>query len=378
MQPKTQPIPVAGSTFYDPNTGKAAGINQFDPNTGKPLTPGATTGGSKYESFISALQTSLLDSSGMISSNSSDIEKRINNSIESIRKGTEAGNQAIASRFDREAGYTTDKFNEDQIAGREQGSGGLMAFAALKKLTGDTDKNLKDLAQRREELILQNNAAGADKIADLEIKQIEFKQKAQQEFFSQLMGLTNLSLNVDQSARQDKQMEDNKIADIGKLLSENPQAGIKITDSIEEAYRKIGVNPNSPDMLYKKAQIENIYSEMRKRNQATGTVEAGTETERKAAKMSSFMTLLTPGAKLTNGEHIFKAQEIMVNGKKMLDNFITPSAFATLSKSAIANGIDRKDFIASVSGLIYKGKNNKTIDDSYRLTPADLKIINGK
>jgi hypothetical protein len=90
------------------------------------------------------------------------------------------------------------------------------------------------------------------------------------------------------------------------------------------------------------------------------------------------MSLITPGAKLTSGEQILQAQEIMVNGKKMLDNFITPSAFAKLSKSAIDNGIDRKDFISSISGLIYKGKNNKKIDEAYRLTPADLKIINGK
>jgi hypothetical protein len=230
----------------------------------------------------------------MISSNSSDIEKRIQNSIKSVSMSADAYEKRLNSQFEREQGYAMDKFNQEQISGREQGSGGLMAFAALRNLTDITDKSLKDLAQRKEELILQNNAKAADKIAELELNQIEFKQKAQQDFFTQVMGLTNLGLNIDQNERQNKQMEDNKIADIGKLMTENPQAGIKITDSLEDAYRKIGINPNSPDMLYKKAQIENIYSEMRKRNQATGSSEPATETERRAAKVSSFYVTNNP------------------------------------------------------------------------------------
>lgn len=41
----TQPIPTYGSTFYDPKTGQAAGVNKFDPNTGKPLVaPTPATG----------------------------------------------------------------------------------------------------------------------------------------------------------------------------------------------------------------------------------------------------------------------------------------------------------------------------------------------
>lgn len=46
------PVPSYGSTFYNPNTGKADGTNKFDPNTGKPLqapsalaASGATGGG---------------------------------------------------------------------------------------------------------------------------------------------------------------------------------------------------------------------------------------------------------------------------------------------------------------------------------------------
>jgi len=42
---------------------------------------------------------------------------------------------------------------------------------------------------------------------------------------------------------------------IGDLILSNPQAGIAFTDSLEQAYTKIGINPNSPDYLKKIADI---------------------------------------------------------------------------------------------------------------------------
>lgn len=53
-----------------------------------------------------------------------------------------------------------------------------------------------------------------------------------------------------ENAREDRQK-------VGELLLQNPQAGISIGDSLDEAYRKIGVNPNSPERRLLEAQIAN-------------------------------------------------------------------------------------------------------------------------
>lgn len=63
------PVPASGSTFYNPTTGQADGVNKFDPNTGKPLAPatGNTTapaGGSGSNNS----GTTVMNSSGVKSS----------------------------------------------------------------------------------------------------------------------------------------------------------------------------------------------------------------------------------------------------------------------------------------------------------------------
>ena len=56
----------------------------------------------------------------------------------------------------------------------------------------------------------------------------------------------------------DRQYEEKQM--VGELLISNPQAGISITDSLEEAYAKINRNPMSPERRLLEAQIANTWS----------------------------------------------------------------------------------------------------------------------
>lgn len=47
---------------------------------------------------------------------------------------------------------------------------------------------------------------------------------------------------------------------VGELLLANPQAGIRMTDSLDEAFTKIGVSPMSPERRLLEAQIANTWS----------------------------------------------------------------------------------------------------------------------
>ena len=86
------------------------------------------------------------------------------------------------------------------LNGRAAGSGGLMNISALRELTSTTDKSIKDLEQRKQELILQNDSAAAAKIADLQFKALEFQQTAQQQVFTNLLGMADFGFK--QSANE--------------------------------------------------------------------------------------------------------------------------------------------------------------------------------
>lgn len=153
------------------------------------------------EGFFNALTSRLMDQGGIISSTASNLEGNIQNAIGGIRESANLSNQRIESQYGRERGYMMEDANNSQISGRAAGSGGLMNIAALRELTSTTDKNLNDLAQRKEELILQNNSEAAGKIAELEIKTLEFRMNAQQKVFDNLLGLGNFGTSVAQEQR---------------------------------------------------------------------------------------------------------------------------------------------------------------------------------
>lgn len=154
--------------------------------------------------FMKVIQEKLLNQSGMVSSSTSELESKLSKAIAGYKSSTDLSNKAVESSYQREKSYMLEGANNEMIAGRAAGTGGLMNMAALRSLTETTDKSLKDLSMRKEELILQNNAEAAAKIADLEFKTLEFKQNAQQKVFENLLGLGNFGLQGQQEARMAK------------------------------------------------------------------------------------------------------------------------------------------------------------------------------
>jgi len=83
----------------------------------------------------------------------------------------------------------------------ESRSGFATQTAVLRQILDSTDKNLKDLEQRKQELILQGEAEAASQIAGLQLKELEFKQKSQQDVFNNLLGLSNLGISISAERR---------------------------------------------------------------------------------------------------------------------------------------------------------------------------------
>ena len=160
-----------------------------------------TPAGSTSSDFMTKVQEQLLGQSQMVSSTTGSLEQKIQDAITSTQKGTEASKSAIQSAYDRQLSYDTQTAQESLTAGRAAGSGGIMNIGALRELTRTTDQHLKDLEQRKQELMLQADAAGYKQVSDLQIKALEFKQQAEQQVFANLLGMANLGMQAKQEDR---------------------------------------------------------------------------------------------------------------------------------------------------------------------------------
>lgn len=160
-----------------------------------------TTTDTSGNSFMSKIQEQLLGQSGIISSSSGSLESKISEAIKGVQAGTEASKKALESTYNRQIASDTQTAAESLTAGRAAGSGGIMNIGALRELTRTTDQHLKDLEQRKQELMLQADAAGYKQVSDLQIKALEFKQQAEQQVFANLLGMANFGMQAQQEDR---------------------------------------------------------------------------------------------------------------------------------------------------------------------------------
>ena len=176
----TPPVPQAGATIG---------------TAGTPIAPGGD------DSFLAELQKRLLSDTGIVSSGQTEIDESIQQSIASREAAQTASAGAVTSQFDREIAFQKEQFEQQRTAFREAGRGFATNQAALRQLDEGTEKSLRDLEQRKQELILQGDAAAASDISKLEFDAIQFRQQAQQQEFNNLVSSANLALNFRQEDR---------------------------------------------------------------------------------------------------------------------------------------------------------------------------------
>jgi len=211
-----------------------------------------------------AILQKMLDSSGMISSTTSTIDQRISDAISGVKASAQSSNQALQSQYGREAGYTMEAANQAQLDGRAAGSGGVMNMAALRELTKTTDKNLNDLEQRKQELILQNNAQAASQISSMQIQALDFKQKAEQQTFANLLGMANFSI---QSSQENRMKEAQSFNERSAMASMATQYGVTIgaNDTLETVAARAAVTASTRE----KAELARITADVKRINAET-------------------------------------------------------------------------------------------------------------
>lgn len=208
----------AGLQYSTPDSSKAGALGNLN-------TTDMTGNSAGSDVFLQELQKRLISQSDIISSANTNIEDKINKAIGGITQANEASKAAITSQYDRQIGYTTEKQNNAITAALERGVGMQTTDVAYRTMSKEADQNLKDLEQRKQELILQGDSAAASKIADLQIQTMDFKTKALQQTFSNLLSLSNFGLSAAQEKRAQRAQsfqEQSTISNIGL------QYGVKV------------------------------------------------------------------------------------------------------------------------------------------------------
>lgn len=214
--------------------------------------------GIKQEDLMSEIQTKLLNQSGAISSSSTKIEDAITGAITKLEESNVSGKKATESAFNREISFAEEAAMREQTAYREAQTGYATNVAALRDLRTANEKSINDLKQRREEALLASDSATASKVADLMLQKYQFEQQAQQQVFSNLVSLGNLTLQRAQEARlteANKFTEQQAISNIALKYGLEVKPGETFADVVNKA-KPFASEMQKMELDQMKAQLE--------------------------------------------------------------------------------------------------------------------------
>lgn len=188
------------------------------------------------------------DAVGSISSSNDTIDASISAAIQSQKDAATANAAAVESQFGREAAYQAQDLNQQRTSLLESGRGNAQGAYGLQLVDQQIEKSMRDLEQRKQEMVLQGNAAAASKISDLQVQQLGFKQQAQQQVFSNLLAIGNYGLQAQQvniaSRAQDFQ-ESNAISTIALRYGLDIQPG----ETIDSITTRAKINASAEEQL---------------------------------------------------------------------------------------------------------------------------------
>lgn len=216
--------------------------------------PGSSSNPPAADPFVTAIQNKLMGQSDLISSANTGIEDKINSAIGGLKNSATLSDQATTLDFNRQIQDATDNGATAITQGRERQGGFATNVTALRELVQTTDKNLNDLESRKQSAILQNDSATASKISDLQMQALQFQQQAQQQTFSNLLGMANFGLSAQQQQTQKEQFDKSFGLQQDQAMSQIAlQYGLKINpgETLQSLYSRAtkDMGANSPAAL---------------------------------------------------------------------------------------------------------------------------------
>lgn len=237
---------------------------QPDPN--KTATTATGTTPPTVDELLSTIQTQLLGNSGMVSSDDTNLEKSINAAIDSVKKSKDANTASVEGTYGREIQAAKDKSSSDITTFGESGRGFAVNIGALRELVNTGDKNIKDLEQRKQELLLQGEADAASKISDLQLQEYTLRQDARQKVFQNLLQLGNFATGVQNNQLQQRTQNFAERSAIATLASKYgvPVAENDTIDTIAAKVAPFASESAKLEIAKTKAQINQANAEAAK------------------------------------------------------------------------------------------------------------------
>jgi hypothetical protein len=203
---------------------KELGVTIPTETTTTPTAP-VTSSNTSQDAFSKALESKILAQSEIVSSLDTGVEQTYADAIKNLEGAASANTERVTSEFDRQIGYrqTTGGYQTTQEV--EARRGFATSRTALMALDTEIQKDIKDLEQRKQELILTGESEVASQISQLMIDKLKFKADAQQKYFNNLLGMGSFAQGQAQIAENKRQFNENQILDTKKFEEDKRQFG---------------------------------------------------------------------------------------------------------------------------------------------------------
>lgn len=239
------------------------------------------------DAFMDEVQNRLLGQADVISSTDTNLEKTFRDAQSGIRRAQEASAQRIESEFGRERGFVLDDAERLTTNFSEGRSGFGTQMAAFRRIVETTDRNLNDLEQRKQELILQGEASAAQQISALQIQALEFRQNSQQRVFENLLNVGNFAAARDEAQLARQQFQEgirqfNESFNFTKQQDLRAQEQLIKDNEFREKEFELALDEFELGKRFTNAQIAKMYNDITPTPTSDGVVlpmsgEAGTD-----------------------------------------------------------------------------------------------------
>tara|TARA_R100001086_G_C11848217_1_gene261026 strand:- start:13755 stop:15035 length:1281 start_codon:yes stop_codon:yes gene_type:complete len=175
-----------GNTTYDPNSPLPGNRTNSAPTVSE-------SSGTQSNALIDALTERLTQQGqGISTSSSSNLQQLISATISETQRAGELSRQRIQSERERELAFARGQAGATITGALEERTGYATQVVAINNLAETTEKSVRDLDKRYQEAIMANDAATAQRVADLQMQKLEFLNQQEQQFYDNLFSLANL------------------------------------------------------------------------------------------------------------------------------------------------------------------------------------------
>lgn len=201
-------------------------------------TADTTVDTSNSDAVMKALTDRLLKESGGTSSITSSADTVINSSIQSLKDAQTANEKGVNAQYDLAEQNLKNQSGVDITGAEEASNGFAVNMSVLRKMTLDTNNEVKDLELRRQEALSSGRVDMASKLADLQMQKLKFQADSEQQVFSNLLNVSQLFLQQQSEKRLQAQMvydQQTKMADIALKYGISVKPGSTLQDMVNAA-----------------------------------------------------------------------------------------------------------------------------------------------